>query len=141
MTKASNDKRHSTTVKSATEIPPADLQAAYDGSWLIILGTGGDLVEWTQGMGLYFSQQGCGKPRAWYVTNGAEINAFAGANNSNPFNDDLTCLVADWTGMDMGRLAPLRLVMEDAKWFDDLVNNMRGRSDDDDPPYYEDDDE
>jgi hypothetical protein len=109
-------------------IEQADLQAAYDGSWYFIAGTGGDLAEWTKGYEDAMATNELGKPTAWFQTTGGAINAFAGSDNTNPFPDDLTCLLFPLDGLNVGGLAMFRLVMED-RWFDDLIDNMRPASD------------
>jgi hypothetical protein len=105
-------------------IEGADLDAAYDGSWYFIAGTGGDLTEWTNGYEQALAVHECGKPKVWFQTTGAAVNAKAGASNVNPYADDLTCLLFPLDGLDVGRLALFKVAMQD-RWFDDVIDNMR----------------
>lgn len=105
----------------------ADVQKAYDGSWYFIAGTGGDLAEWVEGYEKALATHEVGKPTAWFQTTGAAINGLAGPENTNPYPDDLTCLLFPLDGLDVGRLALFKIAMED-RWFDDVIDNMRPSS-------------
>lgn len=102
------------------------LQDAYDGSYYFIAGAGGDLGEWIAGYEDLLRQEGIlgDEPMHWYRTNGAAVNRFAGEGNSNPFQDDLTCLLFSLKGLNAGGLAIFKLKMRD-RWFDDVIDNMR----------------
>lgn len=102
----------------------ADLKAAYDGSWYFIAGCGGDLDEWTKGYDDLLTEAGIGKPTAWYVTTGADVNTFA-QETDDPFPNTLQCLLFPLDGLNVPALAMFRLRMQD-RWFDDVVQNMRG---------------
>jgi hypothetical protein len=112
-----------TDVITTDVINEADLSAAYDGSYYFIAGTGGDLMDWVNGYHDMFLDLEIGWPIAWYKTTGKAVNEFAGEND-NPFPDDLTCLLFPLDGMKIGKLAMLKLTMQD-RWFDDVIDNMR----------------
>jgi hypothetical protein len=115
---------------TATEVPLADLDAAYRGSWYFIAGAGGDLQEWIDGYEGLLAEQGIEKPRQWFRTVGAEINRFAEHQKGgllahrDAFQADLTCLLFPLDGLNMGRLPLFKIRMED-RWFDDVIQNMR----------------
>lgn len=119
-----------------------DLDQAYKGSYLTILGAGGDLREWVDGLSTILDKEGIGVPSAWYRTNGAAVNLFAqdamvgSLAPDDTFPSDLTILMFPLDGLEVGRLALWRLV-HDARWFDDLIDNMRHTSR---RPSYADDD-
>jgi len=108
----------------------ADLEKAYEGSYYFIGGCGGDLADWTSGYEDLMKEQEIGTPTAWFQTNGATVNGFAGQHNggfirkNDQFPGDLVCLLFPLDGLDVGRLAMFKLRMAD-RWFDDVVQNMR----------------
>lgn len=108
-----------------TTIKKADLTQAYDGSYYTIAGCGGPLIEWVDGINRILAEEGIGKPVAWYKTKGRDVNAFAG-ETTDPFQDGITLLMFPLDGLDVGRLAILKLRMGD-RWFDDVIDNMRER--------------
>jgi len=109
-----------------TTLASDELQKARDGSWYTILGAGGDLQEWTVGLQKMFDERGLGTPAGWYQTTGLAINHYAGTKpgGDDAFPEDLTVLLFDWAGMDMGKLALFKIGMED-RWFDDIIDNIR----------------
>lgn len=115
-------------MKTRTVIREADLQAAFDGSWFTILGAGGDLQEWVDGMERYMKHGLIGTPTAWFKTTGAEVNEFMGVREGpHAFQDDLVMLLVPIDGLHVGRLAILKIEMN-ARWFDDIVDNARAAS-------------
>lgn len=106
---------------------PADLEAAYAGSYYTILGAGGDLNEWIDGLGDMLAAEGIGRPEAWFTSTGKAINDFAEARGPVPalqhFQDDLTVLMFKLDGMHRGKLAMFKMMAGD-RWFDDVVDNM-----------------
>lgn len=113
-----------------SEIKQASLKEADGGSWLTILGCGGSLDEWVTGLNEFLAEQGVGTPVAWFQTTGAAVNLYATETKGaqikpqDKFPSDLTILMAPLDGLDLGRLAIVRLTMSDAKWFDDVIANM-----------------
>jgi hypothetical protein len=106
-------------------VAKADLTKAYDSSYYTILGAGGELSEWTSGLTGWFAEKNVGTVSEFYVTTGAAINAFAATKGvvNNPYADELTVLMFDPSGMDVGKLAIQKMLMGD-RWFDDVVDNM-----------------
>jgi hypothetical protein len=108
----------------------ADLQKAEAESWYFIAGTGGNLQDWVNGYEDLMEEQGIGKPKLWFQTNGATVNAVARAKRgfevaaNDQFKGDLTCLLFPLEGLNAGKLAMFKLRMND-RWFDDVVANMR----------------
>ena len=109
------------------DIEVANLREAYDGSFYTILGAGGDLAEWTDGIQKLFDRDGIGTVSRFVRTSGKEINHFAEERGhvaaDNHFQDDLTVLMFPLDGLNGGKLAMFRLMAGD-RWFDDLVNKM-----------------
>ena len=111
----------------------ANLDTAFKGSYYTILGAGGDLNEWVAGYNEMLRDGGIGTPAEWFTTTGGDINAYAATRGevTNPFADNLTCLMFKLDGLNGGALAMVKLQMQD-RWFDDIVNNMvAGPADDD----------
>lgn len=106
-------------------LAPADLDAAFNGSYYTILGAGGDLNEWVAGYNGLLQQAGIGTPAGWFTTTGQAINEYAATKGTvgDPFADDLTCLMFQLDGLNGGALAMFKLQMQD-RWFDDIVGNM-----------------
>jgi hypothetical protein len=107
-----------------------DLQQARDGSFYTILGVGGDQSEWTAGYEGWMAEAEIGKPVRWYVTSGAAVNAqrcreIGFVRESDCFPDDLTILLFPLDGLEIGRLAIMKLRLGD-RWFDDVLDNMDG---------------
>lgn len=115
-----------TTIQPLTT--PADLAKARAGSYLTLIGTGGDLQDWVDGVTGMLQDEEIGTPQAWYQTTGAAVNRYAGddVDPDDQFPDDLTFLLVPLDGLHIGRLAMFRLTCGlDARWFDDLIDNMR----------------
>ena len=102
-----------------------DLEAAYEGSYYFIAGTGSELTEWVTGYEDMLAAQEIGKPVQWFQTTGAAINRFVGDDNRDPFPNDLVCLLFPLDGLHIAKLALFKLTMEN-RWFDDVVDNARG---------------
>ena len=104
----------------------ADLSTAELGSYYTIAGAGGDLDEWVDGLTGVLVESGIGAPTGWYSTTVAAVNDYAKPNrHQDAFKPGLTFLMFPLDGLDVGRLAILRLQQGD-RWFDDMVTNMRG---------------
>lgn len=107
-----------------THLSASELAKADAGSMYTILGAGGDLDDWVNGLTAALVDKGIGTPVAWYSTTGAEVNAYTRpANPRDAFQDDLTVLMFPLDGLDVGRLAMFKLAMGD-RWFDDIVANI-----------------
>ena len=106
------------------------LARASVGSWYTITGTGGDLNEWVKGYEKILDEREIGTPTEWWRASGAEVNMFAihtrwgETRESDLFQPDLTFLLFPLDGLAVGRLAILRIQMQD-HWFDDIIANMR----------------
>ena len=112
-----------------TIIDKADLGFADAGSWYTIVGAGGDLQEWVDGVEKLLAEKGIGKPTAWYQTSGKDVNEYARpTRNQDAFQEDLTFLMFPLDGLKVGKLAVFKLAMQD-RWFDDITANMRGLAD------------
>lgn len=116
--------------QQTTALPTADLDAAYAGSYFTILGAGGDLTEWIDGLTEMMQEAGIGTPRGWAVTTGGGVNYFAAKRalgdpieKANEFDVNLVVLMVPLDGLDAGRLAPFKLRVG-ARWFDDVIDNM-----------------
>lgn len=114
-------------------VAQADLTVAYDGSWFTILGCGGDLNEWVTGVETMLAEDEIGKPTGWFQTTGEAVNRYASKNGEYPippfdrFQSDLAILMFPLDGLEVGKLALFKLILR-ARWFDDVIDNMR-RSD------------
>ena len=110
-----------------TDIAKADLAQAKAGSWFTILGCGGPLEDWVTGVNEALTEEKIGTPTTWFQTTGADINHFAGAGipERDKFPGDLTVLMFPLDGLNVGKLAAFKMRVG-ARWFDDIIDNMRG---------------
>lgn len=97
-------------------------EKAYKGSWYTITGCGGDIEEWKKGYTDILEQRGIGTIKEFHTFTGKEYNDEFGLTGNNRYPDDLTFLTFPLDGLNIGKLAPLKLMMED-RWFDDIVSN------------------
>lgn len=108
----------------------ADLAQAEAGSYYTIRGAGGPLGAYVLAVEGYLADHLVGKPQEWFTTSGYYVNEYARKTKraeifeKDKFPPDLTFLMFSLDGLDIGRLAAVKLQMADT-WFDDMVQNMR----------------
>lgn len=107
----------------------------YDGSAYTISGAGGDLKEWKDGYQDLFNKEKIGKIKKWYEFTGREMNNEFGLTGKNAYPSNLQFLAFPLEGLDVGKLAIFKLKMGD-RWFDDIVNNIRGNGVEEDEETY-----
>lgn len=106
------------------------LQEAYENSAYTICGAGGELSDWVNGVNGLMADRGIGEPLTYEAFTGEQLNEFAAdgtrhmISHRDAFPSDLTILVIRNEGLHMGKLAMLKLQLED-RWMDDIVDNMR----------------
>lgn len=106
------------------------LAEAEAGSYYAIVGAGGSLSDWTGQYEAFLVDVGVGKPQEWFTSVGEEVNEYARITKGGAIHSDdrflpgLVFLMFPLDGLDVGRLAVLRLSLGD-KWFDDILANMR----------------
>ena len=106
-----------------------ELAAAEKGSYYTILGAGGPLEDWVSGYEKLLEENEVGKPTEWFQTTGANVNLYATRVLRGPiaagdeFQEDLTILMFPLGGLNMRRLAVLKVMTQD-RWFDDIIANM-----------------
>lgn len=98
------------------------LKKAYGGSYYTIVGCGGDLEEWKAGYQKLLDKEEIGTIKEWIQFEGKDVNETYNLEGNNRFQDDLHFLAFPLTGLNINRLAVLRLQMQD-RWFDDLIDN------------------
>lgn len=81
---------------------------------LVLLGTGGDLQEWIDGVSELLKEAGIASPE-FEVTEAHKVT-------TSGSRDDLL-LLFDWAAVDMGKLAIWRLSFGDCSWLSDYVRN------------------
>jgi hypothetical protein len=107
------------------------LAKAFNHSWYLISGTGGDLSEWVSGYEGLLAEKEIGKPKFWATTDGASINAFAQSRlgseitPSDRHPDDTVFLLFPLDGLDIAKLALFKIRTDD-RWFDDVIQNVKG---------------
>ncbi len=104
------------------ELTAKDIDLAYDGWFYTILGAGGDLNEWIEGVGGALVKNGIGTPVQWYSTKGKALNDRWDLTGTERFDDDLTILMFALDGLNVGKLAMFKLAMGD-RWFTDIIDN------------------
>lgn len=107
------------------------LRRAYEGSYYTITGCGGDLQVWKDGYDKLLENNGIGKPTEWIEFTGADMNYEFELSGSAAYTNDLHFLAFPLTGLNVRKLAMLKLWMGD-RWFDDIVENLL-RSEDEVP--------
>jgi hypothetical protein len=89
-----------------------------------ITGAGGDLNEWIKGYTKILNDNNVGTPKEWYTFNGELMNTTYKLKRDN-YNPTLTFLSFSLDGLDVGKLAMIKLKLGD-RWLDDIVdNNLR----------------
>lgn len=87
-----------------------------------MVGAGGDLQEWINGLTGILVERGIGKPQSWFTWNGELVNQTYVLEGDNRFQDDLTFLAFSLDGLDVGKLAIFKLEFG-LRWLDDLIEN------------------
>lgn len=108
------------------------LPEAEAGSYYTICGTADPIADWLEGYEKIMSDLGVGRPQEWFRTTGSEVNSYAKITRARAyeihphdrFPDELPILLFSLDGLDVGKLAIMKLRMED-RWFDDIIQNMR----------------
>lgn len=95
---------------------------AYDGSYYTILGAGGEISEWIDGITLMLQEQEIGTPEKFITFTGDDMNEHYGLTGTNAYPDDFQCLAFSLDGLNTPKLAMFKLRMGD-RWFDDIVDN------------------
>ena len=105
------------------ELDMETIEQAYDGWYYTILGAGGDLDEWVEGLSeILDKEEKIGKVKQWYHTTGKVLNDKWNLRGDNRFKDDLSILMFDYEGMDVPKLAIFKLRAGD-RWFTDIIDN------------------
>lgn len=99
---------------------------AYEGSYYTIIGCGGSLDEWKEGLGNLFEKEGIGRPREFYDFTGKDMNEEYNLTGNNRYADDLVFICFPHDGLNVQKLAIFRLLARD-HWFDDIVDNNARR--------------
>lgn len=95
---------------------------AYEGSYFTLIGCGGDLQEWKDGIKELLASKGIGEPKEYHSFLGEEYNEEFQTTGNNRYPDDLVFLCFPLDGLDVARLAMFKLIVG-ARWFDDIVDN------------------
>lgn len=106
----------------AIELDMETIEQAYDGWYYTILGAGGDLNEWMEGLQGIFEEEGIGKVKQWYHTTGKVLNDKWDLTGNNRFKNNLSILMFDYEGMNVPKLAMFKLRAGD-RWFTDIIDN------------------
>lgn len=106
----------------AIELTTDNIQMAYDKWFYTIVGAGGDLNDWMDGIQKALDKFKIGKVKQWYFTKGKVLNDKWNLTGTERFNDDLTFLMFDYEGMNVGKLAMFKIKAGD-RWFTDIIDN------------------
>lgn len=106
----------------AIKLTKKDIDKAYDEWFYTILGAGGDLNEWFEGYQKLCDKNDIGQIPQWYVTTGKVLNDRWDLTGKERFKNNLTILMFSYEGMNVGKLAMLKLRMGD-RWFTDVIDN------------------
>lgn len=108
------------------ELVPDQFERMYALSWYTITGCGGDLNEWKEGYEKLLREQGIGVIMEWNHFTGAQMNEHYGLTGDNRYPDGLNFLAFSLDGLEIGKLAMLKMCQGD-RWFDDIVDNNERR--------------
>lgn len=103
-----------------------DFEKAYKGSYYTITGVGGDIEEWKKGYQDICDKNEIGKIKEFYEFTCKEMNERYNLTGNNRYPDDLHFLAFPLDGLNTGKLAMMKLQMQD-RWFDDIVDNNADR--------------
>jgi hypothetical protein len=101
---------------------------AYEGSFFTIVGVGGDIQEWKDGLNEMFAKEEIGQVKEFFTFKGSEMNEWAHLTGDNAYDEDNTFLMFSLDGLKTSKLAMFKLKFG-ARWFDDIVNNNADRED------------
>lgn len=107
-------------------IEDVNLDELYQGSAYTITGAGGELKEWFDGYQDILNEKQIGNISKWYVFSGKDLNRKYNLTGDNRYQSNITFIAFPLTGLDIGKLAMLKLQMGD-RWFDDIVDNDLSR--------------
>lgn len=102
------------------------LQKAYRGSYYTIEGAGGDPKNWKDIYAKMLRENGIGEIKEWIAFTGADMNREYALTGSNAYPADYRFLAFPLDGLDIEKLAMLKLQRGD-RWFDDIVDNNARR--------------
>ena len=104
----------------------ADFIKMYKGSYYTIEGAGGDLNEWKKGYQEMLTEHGIGTITEWVDFTGKEMNDTYSLTDKNRYPDNFTFLAFSLDGLNVSKLAMIKLRLGD-RWFDDIVDNNARR--------------
>ena len=99
-----------------------DFDTMYRESWYTISGTGGDLEDWINGYQEILDSEDIGKIKKWVTFTGKDMNDFYNLTGKTKYPNNFQFLAFPLKGLNMGKLAMLKMKMKD-RWFDDIVDN------------------
>lgn len=99
---------------------------AYNGSYFTVLGAGGPISDWTDGLTGMLAEEGMGEPKEFIVFSGKDMNRHYGLTGTNAYDGSLTCVMFPLDGIDTVKLAMFKMAIG-ARWFDDIVDNNARR--------------
>lgn len=94
----------------------------YDGSAYTIIGCAGDFDEWMNGYNELLEDLKIGQVETFYTFTGKQMNEYYHLKGDAKYKDDLIFLSFLLDGLDVSKLAMVKLRFED-RWFDDIVDN------------------
>lgn len=103
-----------------------EIKELYDNSYSTILGAGGDLQEWVDGITNWMKENNFGEMSNIVTFKGKDVNDLYNLEGDNRFKDDLTILAWSNDKIDMGRYCIPRMQMG-IRWFDDIIDNSLAR--------------
>lgn len=99
-----------------------DFEKMYAGSWFTVIGAGGDIDEWKEGLQKMLDEENIGTIQEWAVYSGEDMNELGHLTDDNAYQDNLTFLSFSLDGLDAMKLAMFKIRFG-ARWFDDIVDN------------------
>lgn len=98
-----------------------DFEKMYKGSYYTITGAA-NVDEYINGYNEILAKEEIGTPKEWIMFKGKDMNKYYNLQGNCKYKNNLTFLAFPLDGLNVGKLAMIKLAMED-RWFDDIVDN------------------
>ena len=99
-----------------------EIKEVYNNSYSTILGAGGDLQEWVDGISKWMKENDFGEMSNIVTFKGKDVNDIYGFEGDNRFQDDLIILAWANNKIKLNRYCIPRLQMG-IRWFNDIIDN------------------
>lgn len=99
-----------------------EIKEVYNNSYSTILGAGGDLQEWVNGITEWMKENNFGEMSNIVTFKGKDVNKIWDLKDNNKLPNDLTILAWSNDKIDLNKYCISRMQMG-IRWFDDIIDN------------------